>query len=114
MTLVLSVADGAVLLDDHGPATGTVTLVGASLPAVVLREEGLGVREHYEVFALRHLVDLAPASKNVLVVVGDEGDLVDTLRLEFLELLDVGGKVVGGAARSEGTLRGMLVYCIQF
>lgn len=46
MTLVLSVADGAVLLDDHGPATGTVTLVGASLPAVVLREEGLGVREH--------------------------------------------------------------------
>lgn len=68
----------------------------------------------YEVFALRHLVDLAPASKNVLVVVGDEGDLVDTLRLEFLELLDVGRKVVGGAARSEGTLRGMLVYCIQF
>lgn len=46
MTLVLSIADGAVLLDDHGPATGTVTLVGASLPAVVLREEGLGVREH--------------------------------------------------------------------
>ena len=68
----------------------------------------------YEVFALRHLVDLAPASKNVLVVVGDEGDLVDTLGLEFLELLDVGRKVVGGAARSEGTLRGMLVYCIQF
>lgn len=46
VTLVLSVADGAVLLDDHTPATGTVAHVGRRLPAVVLREVGLGVGKH--------------------------------------------------------------------
>ncbi len=38
--LDLGVADGAVLLDNHGPATVALAQAG---PAVVLAEEGLGV-----------------------------------------------------------------------
>lgn len=105
-SLVLSVTDGAVLLDDHSPATGAVTLVRASLPAVVLGEEGLAVGEHEEVLALGNAVDLAPSVEDKLVVVGDESNNVDTLGLELLELLDVGRKVVGGAARGESTRNG--------
>ena len=41
--LVLGVGDGAILLDDHGPAAIAVAHAGS--PAVVLREEGLGVGE---------------------------------------------------------------------
>lgn len=48
--LVLGVADGAVLLDDHSPAAVAVT--HASGPAVVLGEEALGVTEHKLMFIL--------------------------------------------------------------
>lgn len=105
-SLVLGVADGSVLLNDHGPATSAAALVCSNLPAVVLREEGLAVGEHEEVLALRDLVDLAPSVKDKLVVVGDEGNNVDALGLELLELLNVGRKVVGGAAGGESTRNG--------
>ena len=42
--LVLGVADGTVLLDDHGPATVAVT--HTSSPTVLLGEESLGVGKH--------------------------------------------------------------------
>lgn len=101
--LVLSVADGAVLLDNHGPATSAITLVRSSLPAIVLGEEGFAVGEHEEILALRDAVDLAPSVEDKLVVVGNEGNDVDALGLELLELLDIGRKVVGGAAGGEST-----------
>lgn len=41
--LVLGVGDGAILLDDQGPATVAVTHAG--LPTIVLGEEGLVVAE---------------------------------------------------------------------
>lgn len=106
MGFVLSVADGAVLLDDHGPATSAITLVGAGLPAVVLGEEGLAVGEHEEVLTLGDAVDLAPSVKDKLVIVGNEGNNVDALGLELLELLYVGRKVVCGAAGGESTRDG--------
>lgn len=73
--LVLGVADGAVLLDDHGPTTSAF----AQVPAVLLGELGVGITEQelsegvsacyahlsshctYEVLALRNLENLAPA-----------------------------------------------------
>lgn len=55
--LVLGVADGAILLDDHGPATGTL----AQVPAVLLGELGVSVTEQEEVLALRDFENLAPA-----------------------------------------------------
>jgi hypothetical protein len=101
--LVLSIADGTILLDNHSPAASTIALVRTNLPAIVLREESLVVGEHEEVFALGDTVDLAPSVEDKFVVVGDEGDNVDALGLEFLELLDVGREVVGGAAGGEST-----------
>ena len=103
LSLILSIADRAILLDNHSPATSAVALVGASLPAVVLGEESLAVGEHEEVLALWDAIDLAPSVEDKFVVVGDEGDNVDALGLEFLELLDVRRKVVGGAAGGEST-----------
>jgi hypothetical protein len=103
LSLILSITDRTILLNNHSPATSAVTLVRASLPAIVLGEESLAVGEHEEVLALGDVVDLAPSVEDELVVVGDEGDNVDALGLEFLELLDVGREVVGGAAGGEGT-----------
>jgi hypothetical protein len=111
--LVLSIADGTILLDNHSPATSAIALVRANLPAVVLREESLVVSEHEEVFALRDTVDLAPSVEDEFVIVGDEGDNIDALGLEFLELLDVGREVVGGAAGGESTWWWLLVSCFE-
>ena len=70
---------------------------------MVLGEEGLVIGEHEEVIAFGDAIDLAPSVEDKLVVVGDEGDNVDTLGLELVELLDVGREVVGGAAGGEST-----------
>lgn len=105
---VLSIADSAILLNDHSPATVTVT--HASGPTVVLGEEALGVGKHQDVVA-GNVVDLAPSTHDPGVVGGDDGDNVDTLCLQLVDLLDVGREVVGLAAGGEGAWReeGMLV-----
>jgi hypothetical protein len=113
LSLVLSIADRTILLNNHSPATSAVTLVRASLPAIVLREESLAIGEHEEVVALGDVVDLAPSIEHELVVVGDEGDNVDALGLELLELLDVGREVVGGAAGGESAWWWVLVSCFR-
>lgn len=51
-------------------------------------------------------VGLAPSAHDVGIVVGKDGNLVDTLLAELGELLDVLGDVVGGADGSEGTCGG--------
>lgn len=114
--LVLSVRDGAVLLDDHSPAAVAVAHAGS--PAVVLGEEGLGVGEEvlphvstvvrktsgptYNRLA-RSLVHLAPCVHDPGIVGSNDDNKVDTLGLELIQLLNVGGEVVGLAAGSEGT-----------
>lgn len=51
-------------------------------------------------------VGLAPGAHDVGIVVGEDGDLVDTLLAELGKLLDVLGNVVGGADGSESTCGG--------
>lgn len=49
------------------------------------------------------LVRLAPSTHDKGVVVGDHDDLVDSLGLEGILLLDEGGNVLLGAGGGEGT-----------
>lgn len=114
--LVLGVADGTVLLDDHGPTASAL----AQVPAVLLGELGVGVTEQEEVLALGNLKNLAPAvpvSESEMcvycrclvrsvhdkgVVESDEGELVDTLGLQLRPSLSERRQVVGGAGGGEG------------
>lgn len=50
-------------------------------------------------------VGLAPGAHNVGIVVGKDGNGIDTLGAELRELGEVLGDVVGGADGSEGTCR---------
>jgi hypothetical protein len=50
-------------------------------------------------------VGLAPGAHDVGIVVGQDGDDIDTLGAELGELLDVLGDVVGRANGGEGTYR---------
>lgn len=52
------------------------------------------------------LVGLAPGAHDVGIVVGDDGNNVDTLGAELRELLDVLGDVAGRADGGEGTGEG--------
>lgn len=68
------------------------------------RGEGRGVWSTYNVVA-GHTVGLAPGAHDESIVVGKDGDLVDTLGAQLRELLDVLGDVVGRADGGEGTCR---------
>lgn len=59
----------------------------------------------YNVISL-HAVGLAPGAHDEGIVVGENGDLVDSLLAELGEFLDVLGDVVGGADRCESTYGG--------
>ena len=96
--LVLSVADSAILLDDHSPAAVPVT--HASSPAVVLGERRVAHEEGLAV--LGAAVDLAPGVHDERVVGGDDDDLVDALGGQLLLVLQVGRDVHGLAAGGEG------------
>lgn len=50
-------------------------------------------------------VGFAPGAHDVGIVVGQDGNNVDTLGAQLRELLDVLGDVVGGADGGEGTCR---------
>lgn len=65
-------------------------------------------QDTYDVVVL-DTVGLAPGAHDVGIVVGQNGDLVDTLGAELRELLDVLGNVVGGADRGESTCIGKAV-----
>jgi len=109
--LVLGIRDGTVLLNNHSPTT--VAVAHASVPTVLLAEEGLGVGQQDNFVIGRDLVDLAPGAHDEGVVGRDHGDLVDALLLQVADLLDVWGQVIGLAAGGEsacdmvlGLLRG--------
>ena len=80
--------------DNSLPVTRT------SSPAVVLREERLGIAEEKDVVTL-DTVDFAPSVHDPRVVRRNDSDDVNALALELREFLDVGRKVVGLAARCE-------------
>ena len=54
----------------------------------------------------RHLVDLAPSAHDPAVIERDDGDDVDALTLQLLDVLNVRRQVVGLAARREGARDG--------
>lgn len=95
--LVLSVADGAILLDDHGPPA--VPVAHAGVPAVLLGEAG--VAHEVDLGVRGAAVDLAPRAHDEGVIAGNDNDEVDTLGLKLVQVLKVGRDVEGLAARSE-------------
>lgn len=97
-SLVLSIADSAILLNNHSPAA--VAVAHTSSPAVVLRERRVAHEEGLAV--LGAAVDLAPGVHDEGVVGGDDDDLVDALGGQLLLVLQVGRDVHGLAAGGEG------------
>jgi hypothetical protein len=61
-------------------------------------------RETYNVIT-GNTVGLAPGAHDVGIVVGQDGNDIDTLGAELRELLDVLGDMVGRADGGEGTCR---------
>lgn len=96
-SLVLSVADSAILLNDHGPPAVPVT--HTSVPAVVLGERRVAHEEGLAV--LSAAVDLAPGVHDEGVVGSNDDNLVDALGSELLLVLEVGRDVHGLAAGGE-------------
>lgn len=98
-SLVLSVADSAILLNNHSPAAVPVT--HTSSPAVVLGERRVAHEEGLAV--LGAAVDLAPGIHDERVVGSDDDDLVDALGGQLLLVLEVRGNMHGLTARCECT-----------
>jgi len=101
-SLVLRVANSAILLHNHGPPAVPVTHTGG--PAVVLGEGRVAHEEHLAV--LGAAVDLAPGVHDEGVVGGDDNDEVDALGGELLLVLQVRRDVHGLAAGGEGARDG--------
>ena len=97
-SLVLSIADSAILLNNHSPAAVPVT--HTSSPAVVLGERRVAHEEGLAV--LGAAVDLAPGVHDERVVGGNDDDLVDALGGQLLLVLQVRRDVHGLAAGGEG------------
>lgn len=91
------VGDLAVV-DDNGVTSSTVTKV----PANALGELGLRVGKEENVIVL-DVVGLAPGAHDEGIVVGEDGNDIDTLLADLGQLLGVFGDVVGGAHGSECT-----------
>jgi len=101
-SLVLRVANSAILLDDHRPPA--VPVAHASRPAVVLGERRVAHEQHLAV--LGAAVDLAPGVHDEGVVGGDDDDEVDALGRELLLVLEVRRHVHGLAAGRESAGHG--------
>lgn len=99
--LTSSVGDLAVVNDDG--VTASAALVVS--PANALGELGLGVGEEEDV-VVGDLVGLTPGAHDEGIVVGKDGNNVDTLLADLRELFNVLGDVVGRADGSEGTGKG--------
>lgn len=98
-SLVLSVADSAILLNNHSPAA--IAITHTSSPAVVLGERRVTHEEGLAV--LGAAVDLAPGVHDEGVVGGDDDDLVDALGGQLLLVLQVGRDMHSLAAGGECT-----------
>ena len=96
-SLVLSIADSAILLNNHSPTAVPVT--HTSSPAMVLRERRVAHEESLAV--LSAAVDLAPSVHDERVVGSDHDDLVDAFGGKLLLVLKIRRDVHGLAAGSE-------------
>lgn len=99
-TLLLGERDLAVVNDDS-VTVGTTLIVS---PANALGELGLRVRQEENVVA-GDAVDLAPSAHDVRIVVGENGDNINTLGPQGGEVINVSGDVGGRADGGEGTWR---------
>lgn len=97
-TLLLSEDDLAVVNDD-GVTVSAALLIS---PANALGELGLGVRQEENIVASDG-VGLAPGAHDVGIVVGENGDNINTLGPQGREVLNVSGDVGGRADGGEGT-----------
>jgi hypothetical protein len=97
-SLVLSIADSTILLNDGRPAA--VPVAHAGHPAVVPAEGR--VAHEQDLAVLGAAVDLAPGVHDEGVVGGDDDDEVDALGRELVLALQVRRDVHGLAARGEG------------
>ena len=96
-SLVLSVADSAILLNNSRPPA--VPVAHAGHPAVALGEGR--VAHEQDLAVLGAAVDLAPCIHDEGVVGGDDDDEVDALGGELVLVLEVRRDVHGLAARGE-------------
>jgi len=96
-SLVLSIANSAILLNNHSPTA--VAVAHARSPAMVLGERRVAHEKSLAV--LSAAVDLAPSVHDERVIGSDDDDLVDALGRELLLVLEVGRDVHGLAAGGE-------------
>lgn len=101
-SLVLRIADSAILLNNHSPPAVPVTHTGS--PAVVLGERR--VAHEQDLAVLGAAIDLAPGVHDEGVVGSDDDNEVDALGSELLLLLDVGRDMEGLAAGGESAGHG--------
>lgn len=94
--LLLGENDLAVVNDDGVSVSATFVIS----PANALRELGLGIRQKENVVASDG-VGLAPSAHDVGIVVGENGNNINTLGLQFREVVNVSGDVSGGADGGE-------------
>lgn len=87
--LALSIHDLS-MVKHHSPAP----IALAQVPAMVLREKGLGIAQKQDLLAL-HAIDLAPSIHDPAVIGSNGRDDVDALLGELAAVLDVWGEVVG-------------------
>jgi len=113
---VPDVGNSAVLFDNKGPSTVTVSV--RNLECVILREERLGIAKKqlkiyisnleafdsennsYNIVVL-HLVDLSPSTHDPSIVVSNESHNVDTFGFKRFDILDVWRKMICGTSRSK-------------
>lgn len=87
------------VVNDEGVTLGAALLIG---PTNALGEASIGVGEEENVVP-SDLVGLAPGAHDIGIVVGEDGNNVNTLGTDLGELLDVLGNVASRADGSEGT-----------
>ena len=90
-----------MVVNDDGVTVSATFLVS---PANALGELGLGVRQEKNVVA-SDAVGLAPCTHDVGVVVGENGDNINTLSPQSGKVLNVSGNMGGRANGSEGTCK---------
>lgn len=89
------------MINDHCIATSAATLS----PAEPGRELAILVGKKEEAVVV-DAVSLSPGGHDEWVVAGDDGNDVDALSLQLVELLDVVWDVLGGAGWGEGAWEG--------
>lgn len=76
VALILSIADSAVFLNNHGPATITLR---AERPAVSLAEGSLCIAHEEGLAVLRNAIDLGPSTHDESIIGSNDHNQIYTL-----------------------------------